>query len=69
LVETPDAPLDLIAREVGFSYDAYFVRRFKENLGTTPGAFRAAVKALSSGARREFAAAVRHRLVSIDLSL
>jgi AraC-like DNA-binding protein len=61
MVSDPDATLDVVAREVGFGDDdggPLFVRHFKRALGTTPGAFRAALRGLPRGARREFARGV-----------
>jgi len=64
LVSDPTAPLDIVASEVGFgdrNGGALLVRHFRRTLGTTPGAFRAALRSLPLDARRDFARIVLSR--------
>ena len=42
LLSRTKAPVHEIARKVGFSSDAHFVRYFRKKTGTTPAAYRSA---------------------------
>ena len=49
LLSGTDAPVKQIAEECGFSGEVYFIRRFREIAGCSPGRYRIANRALSAG--------------------
>lgn len=48
LLESTDLPIDMIASQVGISNTSYFIRLFKQHIGTTPLQYRKSVTTIDN---------------------